>query len=516
MKRTTRTLSVGLGLVLALTACRKSSEEPASAPPAPTREEAPASPATGARGGAPAKQPMPPDMGAALASVAPLVESVRAAVVNVEVRAAAPSRRTREDAPWGEEGESPFGDAPWGPFTPFGPQGPSEERPRQGLGSGFIIDGRGLVLTNNHVVQDATKIQVQLPDGRELGAKVLGTDPLTDVALLQLQLPADAKALPVVRLGDSEALRVGDWVVAIGNPFGLGSSVSLGIVSAKARNIEAGPFDEFLQTDAAINPGNSGGPLFNLRGEVVGINTAIVGGGTGIGFAVPSNLVRALVPQLEKEGAVTRGWLGVAVQDLTADLGEALGLPAREGAVVTDVTGDTPAAAAGLQPDDVIVAADGQPIDSGRTLTRTVAMKPPGAPLTLSVYRGGKKEELKATLGTRPDLEGVAVRSRPDAPEEPPHQRVGLGLADLDARLARTQGLPAAGALVTDVDEGSVAGHAGLMPGMVVVEAGGQPVRRARDLMRLLRAAKPGEPVLLRVVMPGGQRELRALTVPEE
>ncbi|MFP2913716.1 S1C family serine protease, partial [Pyxidicoccus sp. 3LFB2] len=196
-------------------------------------------------------------------------------------RCARRASRGRAESPWGEEGESPWGGAPWGPF---GPQGPSEEPPGQGrgLGSGFIIDGRGLVLTNNHVVQDATEIQVQLPDGRELGAKVLGTDPLTDVALLQLQLPDDAKALPVVRLGDSEVLRVGDWVVAIGNPFGLGSSVSLGIVSAKARNIEAGPFDEFLQTDAAINPGNSGGPLFNLRGEVVGINTAIVGGGTGI------------------------------------------------------------------------------------------------------------------------------------------------------------------------------------------------------------------------------------------
>jgi len=417
MRRRTYTLSAGLGLALVLTGCRQSREQPASPPPAPARQEAPASPTPGVQGSVASEQPMPPDMGAALASVAPLVESVRAAVVNVEVRAATPSRRAQQNAPWGEEGEAPFGGTPWGPFTPFGPRGPSEEPPRQGLGSGFIIDGRGWVLTNNHVVQDATEIRVQLPDGRELGARVQGTDPLTDVALLQLQLPEDAKALPVVRLGDSEALRVGDWVVAIGNPFGLGSSVSLGIVSAKARNIEAGPFDEFLQTDAAINPGNSGGPLFNLRGEVVGINTAIVGGGTGIGFAVPSNLVRALIPQLEKEGAVTRGWLGIAVQDLTADLGEALGLPAREGAVVTDVTEGTPAAAAGLQTDDVIVAADGQPIDSGRALTRTVALRPPGSPLTLSVYRGGKKEELKATLGTRPDLEDVAARRGLTVPE---------------------------------------------------------------------------------------------------
>jgi serine protease Do len=334
------------------------------------------------------------------------------------------------------------------------------------------------------------------------------------VAVLQLQLPPDAKPLPVVGLGDADALRVGDWVVAIGNPFGLGSSVSLGIVSAKARNIGAGPFDEFLQTDAAINPGNSGGPLFNLRGEVVGINTAIIGQGSGIGFAVPSNLVRALLPQLEKEGAVTRGWLGVSVQDVTADLGEALGLPTREGAIVTDVTGDTPAAAAGLQPDDVIVAADGQPITSGSALTRTVALKAPGTALTLSVFRGGKQVEVKATLGTRPDLEGVASRSRPEVPETEPDQRVGLGLADMDARLARAQGLPTSGALVTEVDPASVAAHAGLEPGMVVVEAGGRPVRRARDLARALREGKPGESVLLRVVVPGGGRQLRALTVP--
>jgi serine protease Do len=512
MKRSTRTLSAGLGLVLALTGCRRN-EEPAPAP-APG-EQAPAAPSSERPEAPPSAQPMPPDMSAALASIAPLVESVRSAVVNVEVREASTSRRGQQEGPWGEEGSTPFGGMPWGPFTPFGPRGPSEERPREGLGSGFIIDAKGLVLTNNHVVQDATTIRVQLPDGRELGAKVLGTDPLTDVALLQLQLPEDAKALPVVPLGDSEALRVGDWVVAIGNPFGLNSSVSLGIVSAKARDIEAGPFDDFLQTDAAINPGNSGGPLFNLRGEVVGINTAIIGQASGIGFAVPSNLVRALVPQLEKAGSVTRGWLGVTVQDLTADLGEALGLPAREGAVVTDVSEGTPAAAAGLQPDDVIVAADGQPIESGRALTRTVALKPPGSALALSVYRGGKQEEVKVTLGTRPDLEGVAEQRPPEAPEEPPHQRVGLGLADMDARLARRQGLPAAGALVTDVDEGSVAGRAGLAPGMVVVEAGGKPVRRATDLVRLLREAAPGQSVLLRVVMPGGRRELRALTVPE-
>ncbi|MFP2931928.1 S1C family serine protease, partial [Pyxidicoccus sp. 3LG] len=431
---------VALALALSLAGCRCGRDElPPTPPPIGSAEP-------GAPGSAqvpPSVQAMPPDMRAALASVAPLVESVKAAVVNVEVLGAGPSRGEPESgSPWDEEGGPPFGGTPRGPFPPFGPERQGQEPARRGIGSGFIIDARGLVLTNNHVVEGAREIQVQLPDGRELGAKVLGTDPLTDVAVLQLRREEGGKALPVVRLGNSEALRVGDWVVAIGNPFGLGSSVSLGIVSAKARDIEVGPFDDFLQTDAAINPGNSGGPLFNLRGEVVGINTAIVGEGAGIGFAVPSNLVQALLPQLEKDGAVTRGWLGVTVQDLTPDLGEALGLPAREGALVNDVTEGTPAASAGLQPEDVIIAADGQAIASGRALTRAVAQKPPGSELTLSLYRGKQKEELKATLGTRPDLEGVASRSRPEAPdaeEEPPQQRVGLGLADMDARLARAR-----------------------------------------------------------------------------
>jgi serine protease Do len=307
-------------------------------------------------------------------------------------------------------------------------------------------------------------------------------------------------------------------VVAIGNPFGLASSVSLGIVSAKARDIHAGPFDEFLQTDAAINPGNSGGPLFNLQGEVVGINTAIIGQGSGIGFAVPSRLVQSLLPQLEKAGAVTRGWMGVAVQDLTPDLGAAMGLSVRQGAVVTDVSEGTPAAEAGLQLDDVITSAGGQPIGSGRALTRTVALQPPGTVLPLTVHREGQPLEVKVTLGTRPDLEGVARRDRPgtQAQEEeaPPRERAGLALSDMDPRLARAQRLPAAGALVTDVAPGSGAERAGLEPGMVVVEAQGQPVRRAADLARLLRRAEPGQAVLLRVVSPGGQRELLALTLP--
>ena len=481
--------------MLALTGCDR---EPSSLPSA------------GEPGAPPAARPAPsvsmpvappPPSPQALASLAPLVESARSAVVNVEVLAQVQGPR-RRPLP-----EDPFGEGiPW-PWRQPGP-GPLEPL-REGLGSGFIINPSGLVLTNNHVVEGAVEIRVTLMDGRKFDAEVLGTDPLTDVAVIKLQ--GEVKDLPVARLGDSDAMRVGDWVLAIGNPFGLSSSVSLGILSAKARDIQAGPYDDFLQTDAAINPGNSGGPLFNLSGEVIGINTAIVGGGTGIGFAVPSNLVKALLPPLERDGVVTRGWLGVGVQDMTPALGEAMGLPLREGAIVVSVEEGAPSARAGLQPDDVIVALDGKPITSSGELTRTVGLMPPDSEVTLTIYRDGQRQERKVTLGTRPDLEGVASRRLPRSQEEA-HQRIGMSLSDVSPRLAM-QGLPQ-GALIAQVIPGSVAERAGLVPGMVVVEAAGKPVRGAADLIQILRDARPGSPVLLRVQLED-TRALRALTIPE-
>ncbi|AEI64563.1 trypsin-like peptidase domain-containing protein [Corallococcus macrosporus] len=496
-----RTRGVALGVLLGLVACRKDAEEP-PAPTAPQAEQ---------QAPAPKRSTLPSGRAVALASVAPLVASVSPAVVNVEVRLGAPTPGELNELPWG--GGLPF-DGPPSPFDSPAPFGPLM---REGIGSGFIIDAKGLVLTNHHLVEGAEEIQVQLADGRDLAARVLGSDPLTDVAVLQLERPDGAKPLPVVRLGDSDALRVGDWVVAIGNPYGLTSSTSLGILAAKERDIEAGPFDDFLQTDAAINPGNSGGPLFNLKGEVVGINTAIAGQGAGIGFAVPSNLVKSLLPQLERTGTVTRGWLGLLVQDMTPDLGEALGVPVREGAVVTDVTEETAAARAGVRPDDVIVAADGQPIDSAGALTRLVAQKAPGTELTLALYRDAKKRDVKATLGKRPDLEGVAVKAPSvGGSQRPAEHRVGMSLMDMDPALAESQELPPEGALVTEVAPASMAEHAGLLPGMVVVEVAGRPVRGAKDVVTALRKAKPGEAVLLRVALPGGALELHALTVPEE
>ncbi|WP_224361892.1 trypsin-like peptidase domain-containing protein [Hyalangium versicolor] len=437
----------------------------------------------------------------ALPSLAPLVDSVKLAVVNVDVTAKVSGGRGMEQSPLDR-------------FFGGGGRPNGRESIRQGAGSGFIIDPRGLVLTNNHVVEDAVSITVNLNDGRSFPAEIVGRDPLTDVAVIKLQ-GKDVKELPVVALGDSEALRVGDWLLAIGNPFGLSSSVSLGILSAKARNIEAGPYDDFLQTDAAINPGNSGGPLFNMKGEVIGINTAIVGGGTGIGFAVPSNMVKALLPQLEKEGSVTRGFLGLGIQDLTADIAKALELPVNEGAIVNEVSNGGPSAKAGVKQDDVVVALDGQKVASANALTRAVALKRPGSVATLSLYRNGKKQDLKVTLGTRPDLEGVSKKGPREA-EESSKARVGLSLDNLDARTAQQAGFSKTeGALITDVVPGSPADRAELQAGFLVVEANRKPVRSAAELASIIRATASGDTLLLRVMVPGSDtRTLRALKMP--
>jgi serine protease Do len=467
---------------------------PAAAPDAGSVPAAGTREAAGAAGAGATEQPGAGARQPSLASLAPLVESVKSTVVNVEVVARAPA----PTGPQIELFERFFGTPPGGPG-----QGGAIQR---GAGSGVIVDPRGLVVTNNHVVEHATSIRVRLDPRREFEAEVLGRDPLTDLALLRLK--GDVKDLPAARLGDSERLRVGDWVVAIGNPFGLASSVSAGIISGEGRDIRLGPYDDFLQTDAAINPGNSGGPLFNLDREVVGINTAIVGGGSGIGFAIPSRIVKALLPQLERGEEIARGWLGVAVQDLTPTLAQALRVEAQGGAIVSGVADGSPAARAGLRPDDVIVALDGKPLQSSRDLTRAVGFAKPGTVLTLTTVRGGERREVRVELGRRPDLEA----RREPAPERESTETVGLTIADVDPRIASQLGIPPRGALVTRVRPGSAAEEAGLAPGMVIVEAGGKPLASARDLARAIRDGK-GSVLLLRVQVPEG-RFLRALQIP--
>ena len=445
---------------------------------------------------------------AALPSLAPLVESVKAAVVNVDVT----SRVERDEGGGSDD-----------PFEQFFGRGRQRPQVRQGAGSGFVIDPRGYILTNNHVVEGAFNIRVRFDDGRALEAEVLGTDPLTDVALIKLKAPPSN--LPFVKLGDSDAVRVGDWVVAIGNPFGLASSVSAGILSAKAREIGATQYDDFLQTDAAINPGNSGGPLFNLRGEVIGINTAIVSGGAGIGFAVPSNLAKALIPQLEKNGKVTRGYIGVKLQNLTPELAKALNVPQGSGALINDVTKNSPGDKAGLKADDVVITLDGKKVDSSSALSRNVALRPPNSTVTLGVIRGGKSQDVKVTLTSRPgdldrvgDARGPRPGSKGGQKDESNRQRIGLTLQTIDPRTAEANGLPTKGAVITEVQPGSPADAAELAPGMVVTEAGGKKIASADDLSRVLKDAKPGSTILLRVQIRLPNREentlLRALTIP--
>jgi serine protease Do len=327
-------------------------------------------------------------------TLAPLVEEVKPAVVNISTTQASrqqPRRGFR--APF--RGQEPFEDF----FERFfgGPM-PQESRPQQSLGSGFLIDKEGYILTNNHVLENAGTIMVKLANEKEYEAKVVGRDPRTDLALIKINARAD---LPVVQLGDSDGLRVGDWVIAIGNPFGLGQTVTAGIVSAKGRVIGQGPYDDFIQTDAAINPGNSGGPLFDTKGEVVGINTAIFsqsGGNIGIGFAVPINMAKGLVPQLKAKGRVSRGWLGVSIGPVTDEAAKELKLKDKKGALVMEVVERSPADRAGFQQGDVIVSYDGKDVAGPADLPRLVASTPIGKEVGLRVIREGRSLDVKATI----------------------------------------------------------------------------------------------------------------------
>lgn len=361
------------------------------------------------------------------------------------------------------------------------------------LGSGFIIRADGYVLTNNHVVDEATEVTVKLADGREFPAKVIGRDQKTDLALLKI----NAQNLPVVAFGDSEKLQVGESVMAIGNPFGLEGTVTTGIVSAKGRVIGEGPYDNFIQTDASINPGNSGGPLVNAAGQVVGINTAIFsqsGGSVGIGFAIPINLAKTILPQLEATGHVTRGWLGVSLQPLTPELAKALQLPKEEGALVAQVLPDSPGAKAGLRAGDVIVAYEGRAIAKAGDLPRLVADTPIGQTVTVQVLRDGKPLSVTALIAQVPEPQQRAEAATPA------RERLGLAVQPLTPALAKQLGVPdTAGLVVAEVKDGSPAAEAGIQPGDVIVQVNRKPVRTVVDLRQALAAQKAGEPTLFQL-----------------
>ena len=348
----------------------------------------------------------------------------------------------------------------------------------QSLGSGFVIDGSGFVVTNNHVIEEADEIEVNFSDGSSLPAVLIGRDPKTDIAVLKVE-PDDP--LPYVNFGDSEAARVGDWVVAIGNPFGLGGSVSAGIISARNRDINAGPYDDFIQTDAAINRGNSGGPLFNMAGEVIGVNTAIIspsGGSIGIGFAVPSAIATAVVEQLREYGETRRGWLGVRIQSVDETIAESLGLNDAMGALVSEVTEDGPAEEAGLESGDVILSFDGQDIETMRDLPRIVAETQVGKTVDVEILRRGARETVQVEIALLEEERFDSTEISEAGDDETSASMLGMVLEPLtpDARRKFDIGPDVDGALVAEVDGASSAAERGVRPGDVIIEVAQQKV----------------------------------------
>lgn len=345
-----------------------------------------------------------------------------------------------------------------------------QQRPRreQSLGTGFIISADGYILTNNHVVNGADEVMVKLSDGRELKGEIKGLDEKVDLALIKI---SDKDKLPFAELGDSDTLEVGEWVMAIGNPFGLSHTVTAGIVSAKGRVIGNGPYDDYIQTDASINPGNSGGPLFSAQGKVIGINTAIIaGGGGGIGFAIPVSMARTVVSQLRDSGKVTRGYLGVRFQPLTVDLARSFGLDSEKGALIASVEKDTPAERAGLKAGDVILEYDGKQINEGNELPRFVAATPIDKKVKLSIFRDGKKQEVLLVVGKLKD--GGSETSSVSSNE---NDRIGITVEELSKEKADRLGLrETKGLVISEVKPGSSAEDSGVSPGSIVIEINGQ------------------------------------------
>jgi serine protease Do len=366
--------------------------------------------------------------------------------------------------------------------------------PIASLGSGFIIDPSGLIVTNNHVIANAQEITVTLSDNTTLAAHVVGRDAVSDLALLKV----DAKTpLPAAQWGDSTKTRVGDWVLAIGNPFGLGGTVTSGIISATARDIHAGPYDDFLQTDASINRGNSGGPMFNLAGQVIGINTAIYspsGGSIGIGFAIPSAAARLIVDQLRTTGKVERGWIGAHIQPVTDDIAEAIGLDKGRGAMIASIDPASPAVQAKLQPGDVILSYDGKPVDRSRQLPRLVADTPPDKTVKLSIWRDGKTHDIDLKVAALdPNRPSPPPPAEPEKPKPPPTvDALGLKLARLTGDLRKQFSLPPAakGVVITDVPANSSAATQGLRPGDLLVAVGPSAVTTPEEVQQKAAAAK--------------------------
>jgi serine protease Do len=424
-------------------------------------------------------------------SFSELAEAARPGVVNIRtvktIKGGSPVFRHFFGNPFGGD-RNPFDEF----FGPFQGDGPQRDFKQRSLGSGFLIDTDGFIVTNNHVIEDADQIKVILSNDKEFDAELVGRDPKTDLALVRIK---GAKKLQPLKFGDSGDLKVGTWVVAIGSPFGLEQTVTAGIVSAKGRIIGSGPYDDFIQTDASINPGNSGGPLLNMKGEVVGINTAIIASGQGIGFAIPINLARGIIDQLKDKGEVTRGWLGVGIQDLTPELADYYGLKAKSGVLVTQVFEGDPADKAGIQVNDIILSVDGKPVSTGRELSNLIANTEVGHKTTLDLIRDGKNKSVTVTLAKRDDDEKtVAVETRDD-------DELGIEVTNLDSEIARRFGIEGdkEGVLVTDVKDGSLAQEADVRPGDIIKEINRNVVTDRDGFAQLMKQHEKSDSIQLLV-----------------
>jgi len=431
-------------------------------------------------------------MGKAFATIA---GQASPAVVGLEVeKTISYQQPSIEGWPFGDP-FSPFEDDPFDHFfrrrSPRRYEAP-KQRPRTDKGSGFIISTDGYILTNNHLAEDADKITVKLGDGRKFEAKVIGTDPESDVAALKI----DAEDLSYLELADSDALEVGEWVLAIGNPFGLSHTVTAGIVSAKGRRVGLTSFDDFIQTDAAINPGNSGGPLLNLDGKVVGINTAMVsrsGGNMGIGLAIPINMAKSIYEQLLESGTVTRGYLGVVIQELTDDLAKSFGMEGVKGVLLPDVTEGSAAAEAGIKKGDIVVEFDGEPMEDKDDFRNHVAMLKPGTKVEIVILRDGNRKTLTVELGERPKQFGAAASEKSEALEE-----LGITVQNLTDDLAERLGYEGmSGVVVSGVEPGSLAAAGGIQPGMLIQEVNRQQIKNTKDFYEALEKASEEGTILL-------------------
>ena len=425
-----------------------------------------------------------------------LAEKVRLGVVNIQVVKKIKNIdfgfRHFYGGPFGEK--NPFGDF----FGPFSEENPPKGFEQRGVGSGFVMNRNGYILTNNHVVEDADQIKVKLANGKEYDWRIVGRDPKTDIALIKIEAFSDLQPL---NLGNSDDLKVGSWVVAVGSPFGLEQTVTAGIISAKGRVIGSGPYDNFIQTDASINPGNSGGPLINMKGEVVGINTAIIASGQGIGFAIPINMAKEIAPQLQEKGHVTRGWLGVSIQEVTPELAKSFDLKEKKGALVAQVISGSPAEKAGIEQGDIILEFDGKEVTDSKDLPRMVASTPVGKAVTIKLIRNGKPLDRQMKIGEMEEKVEVA--------KAPSHKSLGITVQNLTPEIAKGLGLKKdTGVVVTQVEPGSPAADGGIQTGDVIQEVNRKPVKNMEDFIQKVDKAKRQDNILL--LIQRGQNKLFA------